>query len=68
MHEVGEVVPKKQKVEPVAKPSALMGSLMGVLGKAGLTVPGAAAGGGEKEKKKEDKDGYGGFLEGLGGL
>jgi hypothetical protein len=54
-------VPKKQKVE--VKQSALMGSLMGVLGKAGLTGPGE-----EKPKKKEDKDGYGGFLEGLGGL
>lgn len=67
VHEVGAVVPKRQKVEPVKKESALMGSLMGVLGKVGLTRPGAPGGEAEK-KKKEDKDGYGGFLEGLGGL
>ncbi|CDZ97917.1 Uncharacterized conserved low complexity protein [Phaffia rhodozyma] len=49
----------------------LLGGLLGVLGKAGFGRPGPAATAGAGSggpAKKGDKDGYEGFLKGLGGL
>lgn len=63
VREVGEVVPKRARIEE----SALMGSLKGVLAGSAVGAAAAVQQAAEK-KKKEDKDGYDSFLSGLGGF